>query len=387
MIDGHFTLRPMKVLHLISTLAVGGAEVMLYKLLRGMNREKFQLVVVNMTSKGTIGQNIQDLGIPVHELKMPHGIPSPLGLLKLMHILRLERPTILQTWLYHADLLGLIAGKLMRIPNILWNIRCSTLERKDYAWHLWLTLKILSYLSSYPRTIVTNSEAGRLANEKLGYQPKEWVVIPNGFDLNILKPSEEARKEIRRELDLSSDTILIGLIARWDPMKDHATFLEAARKLLQTHPSVHFVLVGKKIDDGNPELMEKITSLALKETVHLLGERKDIASITAALDIATCSSYSEGFPNIIGEAMACAVPCVTTDIGDCEQIVGDSGIIVRSRDPIALANGWSRLLLLSSDERRSLGLKGRNRVSEFFDITKVVQLYETLYERLALEGT
>ena len=374
---------PVKILHVITTLEPGGAEIMLCKILSRMDRSKFTHAVVSLTDRGRVADEIRALGIPVYSLGMVRGVPNPLALFRLMRIIKAEKPTILQTWLYHSDLLGVVAGKLMRIPVILWNIRCSELGGKDRSPLLWLVLKILAILSRLPAAIVTNSQAGRLVSERLGYRSGKWVIIPNGFDLDLFRPSEESRRDVRRELGLDSDTPLIGLVARFHAMKDHTTFLEAAAKLRAIQPGVHFVLAGKDVSIENPVLKEQVDSLNLGRRVHLMGERLDIPAITASLDIATCSSYTEGFPNVIGEAMACGIPCVATDVGDCRNIIGDTGIIVPSRDPQALADGWARLLSLSADERAAMGARGRERVASLFDIGQIVRKYEDLYHQLA----
>jgi glycosyltransferase involved in cell wall biosynthesis len=380
----------IKIVHLITDLNIGGAEMMLYKLISRINRELFQSVVVSLRDIGLLGVRIKELGIPVCALSMQRGIPNPSGLWRLLKILRTERPQILQTWLYHADLLGLLAGKLARIPAIVWNVRCSYMDMKHYSRLSSLVLRVLTKLSPFPDAIIANSEAGRIYHEHIGYSPKRWEIIPNGFDLNIFHPDPEARIKFRDELGLSINSLLIGFIARYDPMKDHKNFLQAVSILVNerfSHENVYFVLVGHGVDQNNSGLMRTIETLAIKKLVFLMGERNDIPNITAALDVASSSSsYGEAFPNAIGEAMACGVPCVVTDVGDSAWIIGNTGRIVPPKNPRALAESWKELIDLKSEQRQELGRLARQRIAENFSLDTIVHKYEALYQEIINKG-
>ena len=182
--------------------------------------------------------------------------------------------------------------------------------------------------------------------------------------------------------------MLIGLVARFDPMKDHGNFFRGARHLLneaEEKDNLHFVLAGRGIDAANAALKDFISEYGLENRTHLLGERTDIPFVTSALDIATSSSTGEGFPNAVGEAMACGVPCVVTDVGDSAWIVGDTGRIVPPREPTALAEAWGELICMEDERRRSLGEAARRRIIENFSIDTVVRQYEAVYEGLAAE--
>jgi glycosyltransferase involved in cell wall biosynthesis len=209
-------------------------------------------------------------------------------------------------------------------------------------------------------------------------------VIPNGFDLSRFRPHAEARLRLRKHLGLASDAEVIGMIARFMPgEKDHATFLEAAARLRRRRAGVHFLLCGRGMSSDNVKLVAEISGRGLTESVHLLGERDDIPEVTAALDVATLASLVEGFPNVVGEAMACGVPVVATDVGDCREIIGDAGIVVPPRDPEALAEAWRNLLEAGREGRERIGLRGRERVAELYELGKIVRQYEDLYEELA----
>lgn len=372
------------VLHLITGLDTGGTEMMLYKLVERSDPVRFRHVVVSLTDVGSVGQRITALGIRVYSLRMRRGVPDPRALWRLRAVLLRMRPDVLQTWLYHADLLGVLGATLVRTP-LVWNIR-STLHH-DLGHVVEVVAKLCAWLSRVPAGVVTNSETAKVMHSQLGYRPKQWMVIPNGFDTERFSPDPAARRAVCRELGVSDDSVLIGLVARFHPMKDHQTFLRAAGLLGQRNQEPHFVLIGRGITSDNATLRESIKASGVGDCVSLLGERADLSRLTSALDIATCcSTYGESFPNVIGEAMACAVPCVVTDIGDAARIVGDTGRVIPSRDPQALASAWQELIELGPEGRRELGWRARGRIVERYSLDSVVQQYETLYERLTRRG-
>ena len=377
---------PLTIVNLITDLNTGGAEQMLYKLVTRMDRQKFRPVVVSMTDVGHVGLKMRTEGIPVFSLGMALGRPSLKGILRFCLLLRRESPDILQTWLYHADLLGLITGRIARAKRIVWGLRCSDMDLRNYRFLTALTVRSCALLSALPDAIIANSRQGIEIHRKMGYHMRRMALIPNGFDTEHFAPDQSARAWLLGQLGLSQDAILIGLIARFDPMKDQKGFLAAASRLAAKHSSVHFLLVGKGMDSDNPEL-KPLLDHPWKDNILMLGPRDDIPRLTAALDIATSSSaYGEGFSNAIGEAMASGVPCVVTNIGDSAQIVGTTGIVVPPRDPDALVNAWERLLIMGRDGRKAMGDKARSRIMKHYKIEKVARRFEEFYGSLLALG-
>jgi glycosyltransferase involved in cell wall biosynthesis len=234
-----------------------------------------------------------------------------------------------------------------------------------------------------PRVIVSCSDAGVTVHASAGYSRGKFQVIYNGTDLSQFKPDTSNRAAVRQELGVSARTPLIGMIARFHPQKDHATFFAAAGKLIRTHPDVRFVLAGLGLDPNNPEITALMRASGVAEHSFLLGLRSDIPRILNALDVHTLSSsFGEGFPNVIGEAMASGVPCVVTDVGDSAQIVGDSGKAVPPRNAGALAQAWREMLDLPASGVSRLSAHARERVARHFSLQSSVEQYANLYERL-----
>jgi glycosyltransferase involved in cell wall biosynthesis len=232
--------------------------------------------------------------------------------------------------------------------------------------------------------IVYNSSVGKVVHERMGYSAARSQVIPNGFETELYVPNPPARVALRRELGLPAESLLIGMVGRFHPMKDHATFLRAAGMFCKAHPEARFILVGEGCTPDNPDLQRTVLGAGVRDHVFLVGDRRDIPEVTAALDIATsCSSSSEGFANVIGEAMSCAVPCVVTDVGDSAHVVGDPRLVIPAGDSQALSGVWQWLVHLGEAGRRNLGGQARQRIVEKYSIDQVVGQFGDLYRRTA----
>ena len=372
-----------KIIHIISSLSTGGAEMMLYKLISRMDSTNFVPEVVSLTDIGPVGRRIEGLGVPVRCLGMSRGCLSPTKFLKFVQWLRSGRPELIQTWMYHADLIGSIAAFVSgRIP-VAWNIRQTNLSpefnKRSTIW----TARLCARLSCrLPSRIICNSHVSCAAHVDFGYDKDKMVVIPNGFDLDLFKPDPAMRNSMRKEFGLPDHAILIGLVARFDPQKDHHNFIQAASLLSAIRPDVYFVFCGQHITKENSLLTGWISNKGLDDKCTLLGERHDIPKINSALDIACSASIGEGFPNVIGEAMACGVPCAVTDVGDSALIVGDTGRVVPAENHVALAAALAELVDMGPLERARLGERARSRIEEHFSLSAVTARYENLYLEL-----
>ena len=377
----------IRVTHLITGLEAGGAERSLATLVARLD-PCFRSEVVTLTEPGPMAREIRAAGIPVTSLSISRGAgrgrSGVSGLARLVRHLRRTRPALLQTWLYHADLVGLAAGRLAGVPRIVWNIRCSDMTPGAEAPKLRRLTGWLARLSAWPDAVVVNSGAGRTAHETLGYRPRRWVEIANGVDSARFRPRTQERDALRRKLGLRPSAIVIGLVARFHPMKDHETFLRAAALFAARRPETEFALCGEGCTAATEPLSRLVAALGLRDRVRFLGTRADMEDVYPAFDLAALSSaYGEGFPNTLVEAMACAVPCVATDVGDSRRILGPAGLVVRPRDPAAMAEAWAETL---AGDRAALGSQARERAVAEFGLARVLERYEALYDGLADKG-
>jgi glycosyltransferase involved in cell wall biosynthesis len=367
----------MRILHVITGLRRAGAETMLVKLIGALAREGFENEVVCLIEAGPLAAELEQGGIPVVSLGMRAKFdPRPIA--RLVGIMRRSRPDIIQTWLYHADFAGLIAAaSCRRLGRLIWNIRTSDMDfREDGATSTALLVRLLARLAKGPAGVIVNSHAGRLHHERLGYRPRWWVEIPNGFDLAHWRPDETAAARLRALLGLPGDALVVGMFARVAPMKDHAAFLSAVAQLGGRFPAVHAVLAGRE----TRTLTGMIEDFRLQGRATLLGERDDLPVLMPGLDVFCLSSaFGEGFANVLGEAMACGVPCVATDVGDAREIVGETGRIVPPRQPEALATALAELLSAPVAARHVLGLRARRRVEERYGLAQVARHYMDVY--------
>lgn len=370
-----------KILYLITDLSIGGAEMALFRLLKHMDRQRFQPVVVSLADQGCLRSRIEALGIQVLTLGISPGRPSLLGLLRLIRLIDQLKPNLIVGWMYHSCLAAELSTWLSRkhIPTI-WSLHFAFGRSSSGKRQTILVARTCRFLSKLPARIIVVSHKTRRHLRLMGYETKNSCVIPNGIDVNAFVPSIDAHLELRRALGLPDNSLIVGIVGRYHPQKDYANFLRAASSLATSHSNVHFVLVGRGVDETNSELLELIDQPHLRKRVHLLGEHEDVQHLIAAFDIFALSSSEESCPNVIVEAMASGVPCVVTDVGDAALNVGVTGRVVPPRDSNALATALRELLDLSDEDRRALGISARKRVIELFTIEAVVSQHESLYE-------
>jgi glycosyltransferase involved in cell wall biosynthesis len=354
---------------------------MLVKLVGALDPKRFENHVISLIERGPLAADLEALGVPVLSLDMRSKLdPRPIA--RLTGIVRRQRPDVIQTWLYHADFAGLVVAAVLRRTNrLLWNVRCSDMDfavaqEQGTAW----LVRRLANLSPWPAGVIVNSHAGRLHHERLGYRPRRWIEIPNGFDLAHWHPDADAAARLRAELGLPADAPLVGMCARVAPMKDHATFLATIGILRTRFPGVRGVLAGR----GTEALARRVAELGLAANVTVLGERSDLPNLLPGLDVFCLSSaFGEGFANVLGEAMASGVPCVATNVGDAADIVGETGRIVPPRQPDALAGALGEMLVMSTSQRRVLGARARSRIEDRYGLTGIARQYADIYAAVA----
>lgn len=373
----------MTILHLITGLSAGGAERSLYNLLAGGLADRFPSAVVSLMPEGRFGPKIRALGVPVVTLAMRRGVPGATAVVKLAWVVRKYQPDLIQGWMYHGNLAASLAGRFpFKDSAVVWNGRHSLYNLADEARQTQIIIRFQRLLSGRVDGILYNSRVARFQHEAFGFDGRRGCVIPNGVDLSFFRPNASVGSEIRAELHLPDTNSVIGHIARYHPMKDHACFLRAAVIVAKSYPAARFVLAGREVDLRNPAL-RGIVPPEFEDRFVFTGEREDPERLLQAMDILTTSSaWGEGFPNVLGEAMACGVPCVTTDVGDSADIVGNTGIIVPPSNPKSLADGLLQMLQKAPEERRSLGEQARSRIARLFALPQIVEQYANLYESL-----
>ena len=370
----------MRLVFIITGLSTGGAENMQLNLLERIDRSKFSCHVISLTDIGDVGIRMAAMGISVEALGMRRGMPDPIRFGQLVSRLHQLKPDAVHTWMYHANLVGGLAAWIARVPAVIWGIRSSDFLRADTSFSTRVVVSLCAKMSSWlPHCILYNSEKGKAYHEKLGYAEHRSRVVLNGVDSEKFKPSLQARDEVRQELRIPANALLVGLIARLDPLKNHEGFIKAAAYLHREMPEVHFLMAGQDVVWSTPILKSLIEAAKLTSVFHLLGRRDDIPRVTASLDLQSLTSWSEAFPNVLVEAMACGVPCASTDVGDAAAILGDDGRIVPPGDMEGLSVRWADLLRLSEDERCLFAKRSRARAMGQFDLGVVVKRYEAVY--------
>lgn len=352
---------PLETCQIITGLDTGGAETQLSVLMERRHAAGHRDLVVSLLPGGALAARLRAAGVPVSDLAMTPGRPSLSALSALTGLIRRARPQVVQSWLYHADLMAttalFLSGRWFK-TSLFWNLRCSDMDAARYR----RLTRMGAMLSRYPEAVIANAQSGRAAHQARGFRPRRWVVIPNGIDTHRFRPNPAAREKVRSDFGLSDDRIVLAHVARTDPMKDHALLIDVLDRL---ETECAFAIgAGTEALPEHPRLLR-------------LGPRTDVPDLLAAADIMlSTSAYGEGFSNALAEGMACGLPAVATDVGDAAIIVGDHGRIVPPRNPVAFAEAV-RAVIRTGPAR--IGREGRARIRTMFGVDPMVTAYNELY--------
>ena len=378
----------MKIVHIITGLDQGGAEGTLTRLISGFNEPRDSHFVISLKGDGYYSATLHESGIKIFlfEFGRFYEYKSLVEFFRLVCLIKDLSPDIVQTWLYHADLVGGVAARIAGVKVVLWGIRTTSLNLSLNGGFTLFIAWICSRLSGWlPFAIISCSVRAFQEHVRIGYKTSKFHIIPNGYDLNVYSPNNISRLRLRRQWKIQDEEVLFGCVARWDPYKDHEVLFQAISLVSSCERKIRCLFVGNGMNEENQALAIMLTKYDLWSQVILLDRRSDIPEIMTALDFHVLSSISEAFPNVVAEAMACQTPCIVSDVGDAAMIVGNTGWIVPPGSPAKLAKAIS-------DARASVGgledqsrrVAAAERIKDRFSLDRMRQSYSHLWAKSLL---
>lgn len=369
--------------HITTSLDMGGAQTMLAKLIEicALNPMAAQPWIVTLRPPGVLAGRLAATGCDIYSLGARTAFAGPSALLRLARVTGRKRPDLLQGWMYHGNLAASIAGLMAAHPvPVIWNVRHSLADPASEKRSTRALLKLSAMLSHRTAAIIYNSKTAAREHEAIGFAPKRAVHIPNGFNCSVFSPDRGRRAYLQRLFGIKPGTLVVAMVARSHPMKDHLNLISAVARARGEGHDLHLLLVGTDLDEPGNTAATAARMALPADRLTISGERLDVAEWLPGVDmVALSSAWGEGFPNILGEAMACGVPCVTTDVGDSAWVVGDAGMAVPPGNTAALATAIADLAAMPSETRHAVGSRGRARVTEHFEIDKIVKTYRELW--------
>lgn len=374
----------MNILHIINDLGRGGAETALLRFAEQSQKLGDSVSVICLRDEGELGSWLRQLGIPVMSIGLRFGPGLPGSLIRLGQLIRQAHPDVVQTWLYHSNLIGGVVSRVASPKSpVVWGIHHSILKAGSSRRTTILVSRLSALVSRIvPKHIVYCANVSRISHEAAGYAAGKGSVIVNGISLEMFRPDVETRRRVRDELQVDESIRLIGIVARYHPDKDIHTFVAAAGTLAVEIEDVRFMLVGKGLDAANVALIDAIMATGFPDRFILLGPRNDVPDVLTAFDIAALSSVTEAFPISIIEAMAVGLPFVSTDVGDAAEAIGITGRIVPVADPVAMAAAWRELLSMSAEQLARMGHAARERVEANYQLVRTTEAYRAVYRSL-----
>jgi len=375
----------MRVVHVITSLYDGGAQAVLFNLLK--HDPSNEHYVISLTSEGKYSTPIREMNIEVQYLDMPLGRMRLSGLWKIYKIMKDIKPDVVQTWMYHSDLLGGLMARCAGVRNVVWGIHHSTLDKRGTARNTRIVVKLLTVLSRFiPKRIISCSNKALDVHVDAGYKASKLEFIGNGYDLERFQPDGNAREKLDIDCPATmfEEHTVFATVARWNPQKDHYNLVDACQHLVaQSAPPFISLLIGPNMDHDNTELVQYIKDRQLEEVVLLCGSTSNVPAVMNAIDFHVLpSSFGEAFPNVVAEAMSCSTPCVVTDVGDAAAMVEDTGWVVPPRDSMALATAIRSAMDERSNatEWQNRKAQCRERALETFDIHQMIKAYESVWK-------
>lgn len=376
----------MRILFLIRSLGRGGAERQIIALANGLATRGHEVHLATFYPNGELEPEV-DSAVHRHCLRKRGRYDIALFLYRLRALVKELRPDILHSFMPTSNVLAVLATWGLRC-RIVWGIRASNIDysRYEYSWTGSVLESLAGLLSGYPSLIVSNSLGGHQLILSRGYPKDKSIVIPNGIDTDRFKPREAERERLRQEFRFGGHQMVIGVIARIDPMKGHSVFIKSFRKVLEALPEARAIVVGNGSEHFVQELITLRTNANVEHAVAIIRDCHDTSKLLPIFDLIVSSSiFGEGFSNSIGEAMACGIPCIVSDVGDSAYIVGDSGIVVPPNSPDALAAAIISFSSESAAIRKARGELALQRVADNFSLANLLNRSEAAYHSIIPE--
>ena len=352
--------------------------MMLYKFLENANKNFFYNIVICLKANGLMSNMFKKKNIKVIYINVNSFYHLLKSINLIFQIIKTYKPNVVMSWLHISDLVATLIK--IRFPTIklIWNLRCSAPEVSILGIRSWALVKLLCLLSRIPDCVIANSQTGIDTHIAAGYKPKNQKVLYNGFDLNIFKRNLKKNEAFRRKHNIEETHFIIGYVGKKSKIKGLDLFINSIEIINKKINNLKFIFLGNGLDKNNVKLSKKLNNINCLHNSILLGEQDNVHNIISSFDIFSITSLSEGFPNVLGEAMSAEVPCVVTNVGDCKFIIGDAGLAINSFDPYETAKAWENLYNMPNVKRRKIGINARNIVKSKFNIKKIVNEYETL---------
>lgn len=362
-----------KILFFIRSLNAGGAERQLVVTAKGLAQRGHGVTVLTFYEGGFYADELNDTKIQLLNLQKKGRWDVFPFILRLRKVLRNQTPDVIYSFLGTANILTVVMRYFIAPVRIVWGVRASNMDLEQYdwlsRWSYWLECR----LARFSDAIIVNSNAGMKYAVEHGFPEKKMTVIPNGIDTERFHIDKSAGEMLRKAWNVAGGEHLIGVVGRIDPMKGIPTFLEAAVLLRENCSHARFVWVGTGETTYENSMRQLSSKLGLDDVLIWAGRHTNMVAVYNAFDIASSSSYSEGFSNVLGEVMACGVPCVVTNVGDSALVVGDTGLVVPAKDSRALADAWNEMLLLDDEMFQERTIAVRNRVVNEFSVAALIE--------------
>lgn len=376
--------RRIRIMFLIRQLEIGGAERQLLTLVRGLPVDQFEVTVATMYRSGGLANDFKSLE-HVRTISLDKGgrydaIPFAR---RLANAIRLTRPDIIHGYMYGANEIALLAARLSD-AKVVWGIRVSEMDFTKYNRWTRSVFDFGIYASRWVDLVIANSSAGMKHHEHLGMRARRHLVIPNGIDTNRFERDTVAGASWRRQGGIGAKEVVVTMVGRFDPMKDHPTFFSVVRQVIDSGRVVRFVCVGEGGTEATDLVHASAERAGVRNAVTWLKPIANPIGVYSGSDVlVSTSAFGEGFPNVLGEAMACELPCITTTTGDAAEVVGDAKWYTTPRDVVGLTQRLTTLLDIDEAARRELGLQGRSRIRSEFSVEMLVERSATAFRQLA----